>query len=114
MIPIYKRMEASRARLQVISQRDSRGSVVIQLIAVLQDFAYGKIMNFQLRSTDTFEALQKSGKHSVRLVDAKFAFPKQQDDTEMAWDFVCIDTPEYPGEHDDIVIGFDTEEGKCS
>ena len=69
-------------------------------------------MNFQLRSTDTFESLSKSGKQCVRFVDAKFAQPKQQDNKEMAWDFVALDTPEYPSEHDDIVIGFDTEEGE--
>lgn len=114
MIPIYKRQEASRARLQIVKQHDGRGGAVIQLIAVLEEFAQGRIMNFQLRSTDSFEALQKSSKHCVRFVDAKFALPKQQDNVEMAWDFVCLDTPEYPGEHDDIVVGFDTEEGQLS
>ena len=69
-------------------------------------------MNFQLRSTDVFEPSSKSGKHCVRFVDAKFAHPKQQDNKDMAWDFVSLDTPEYPSEHDDIIIGFDTEEGK--
>ena len=112
MIPIYKRTEASRARLQILRQQDSRGNTIIHLMAALQDFAQGCIMSFQLRSTDQFEAMQKSGKHCVRFVDAKFALPKPQSNTEMAWDFICLDMPEYPGEHDDVVIGFDTEEGE--
>ena len=111
MIPIYKKQEATHARLQVLSY-DNMGMRMIQLIIVLKDFPNGRIMNFQLRSTDTFETMSKSGKHCVRFDDAKFALPKQQDNQEMAWDYVCLDTPEYPGEHDDIVVGFDTEEGE--
>ena len=111
MIPIYKKTEASRARLQIIKQQDSRGNVSINLIAALQDFPQGCIMSFQLRSTDTFEASHKSGKSCVRFVDAKFALPKPRESTEMAWNFICLDVPEYPGEHDDIVVGFDSEEG---
>ena len=112
MIPIYKRMEATRVRLQIIFQEDPRGNPDIQLIAALHDFPNGKIMSFKLQSTDTYEVLQRSSKHCVRFVDAKFALPKQQDNKEMAWDFVSLDMPEYPGEHDDIIIGVDKEEGE--
>ena len=46
----------------------------------------------------------------MRLVDAKFAMPKT--DREPTWRFVCLDTPEYPAEHDDIIVGFDSEDGE--
>ena len=48
----------------------------------------------------------------MRIVDAKFALPKSESDP--ARDFVGLDMPEYPGEHDDIVIGFDNDQGKQS
>ena len=69
-------------------------------------------MNLVLRSTDAFEPFAKSGKFYIRLVDAKFAMPKLE--KVETWRFVCLDSPEYPGEHDDIVVGFDGEEGKWS
>lgn len=66
-------------------------------------------MNFALKSTDFFESHLKSGTYYVRIVDAKFALPKSGDDSSK--DFVCLDIPQYPGEHDDITIGFDVEAG---
>lgn len=66
-------------------------------------------MNFALKSTDFFESHSKSGTYYVRIVDAKFALPKSGDDSSK--DFVCLDIPQYPGEHDDITIGFDVEAG---
>ena len=66
-------------------------------------------MNFGLRSTDVFESFSRSGKFYVRVVDAKFALPKGEGDHNR--DFLSLDMPEYPGEHDDIAIGFDTEDG---
>lgn len=66
-------------------------------------------MNFHLKSTDIFEAFGKSGKYYIRIVDAKFALPKAAGEESRA--FVCLDMPEYPGEHDDITIGFDSVEG---
>jgi hypothetical protein len=46
-------------------------------------------------------------------VDAKFAMPKMRGEGESAREseFVCLDMPEYPGEHDDITVIFDDEEG---
>ena len=67
-------------------------------------------MNFVLKATDVFETSTKSGEYFLRIVDAKFALPKQNDD--LTREFVCLDMPEYPGEHDDITIGFHNEHGK--
>ena len=69
-------------------------------------------MNMVLRSTDIFESFSRNTKFFVRFVDAKFAMPKTEKDE--GCQFVCLDSPEYPAEHDDIMIGFDTEEGECS
>ena len=66
-------------------------------------------MNFVLKATDVFEASNKPNGHFVRIVDAKFALPKS--DTDFSNGFICIDTPDYPGEHDDITIGFRDEKG---
>ena len=110
MIPVHKRQEASGARIQILSQ-DNRGQRTFHLLAVLSDFPNGKIMSFQLHGANVFEATFKSSKYCLRFIDAKFALPKSPDNTEMAWDFICLDTPEYPAEHDDIMIGFDSEQG---
>ena len=68
-------------------------------------------MSFEVKNIDVLESFTKSSKFFVRFVDAKFAMPKSEktDDAE----FVSIDAPEYPSEHDDIVIGFDKETGMC-
>ncbi|WEW59010.1 hypothetical protein PRK78_004478 [Emydomyces testavorans] len=83
---------------------------IFQLVVFFSDFSHGKCMNFVLKSTDTFESCQRSGKYGIKLVDAKFALPKANDDG--SGDFVCLDIPEYPGEHDDITIWFDSESGE--
>lgn len=105
VVPIYKKWEANRTRLQIIQQEK-----IVQLVAFFTDFSHGKCMNFVLKSTDNFESFQRSGKFGVRIVDAKFALPKGPNDKSA--DFVCLDMPEYPGEHDDITIYFDSNAGK--
>lgn len=111
VVPMHRRWEASFARLQIV-QRDT----VIQLLVFFKDFPYGTCMNFVLKTTDQFESLSKSVAKSelyyIRIVDAKFALPKKA--TEPGSDFVCLDTPEYPSEHDDVTIGFDSEAGKIT
>ena len=104
VVPIYKRLEAKLARLQIVKQEKTT-----QLVAVLEDFELGRCMNMVLRSTDLFESFSRNGKFFIRFVDAKFAMPKQEKGE--GWEFVCLDSPEYPAEHDDIMIGFDAEEG---
>ncbi|EFE32786.1 uncharacterized protein ARB_00244 [Trichophyton benhamiae CBS 112371] len=107
VVPIYKKWEASRARLQIIQQEKN-----VQLVAFLAGFSHGRSMNFVLKSTDNFESFNRSGKYGIKIIDAKFALPKNSDDESA--DFVCLDMPEYPGEHDDITIGFDSENGKTT
>ena len=66
-------------------------------------------MNFVLKTTDNFESLFRSEQYYIRIVDAKFALPKKS--TELNHQFVCLDTPDYPSEHDDITIAFESEAG---
>jgi hypothetical protein len=107
VVPIYKKWEASLARIQIVQQEK-----VVQLVAFLADFNHGRCMNFVLKGMDTLESFNRSGKFCIRLVDAKFALPKTEDDP--ASDFVCLDMLEYPSEHDDITIAFDSEAGMLS
>ncbi|OCK74669.1 hypothetical protein K432DRAFT_409670 [Lepidopterella palustris CBS 459.81] len=118
VVPIYKRWEASTVRLQIVQQDN-----ICQLLAFFEDFSHADAMNFQLKSMDVFEKIERGGKHCVRLVDAKFALPVEErkgegkiekaEGRKEGWAgvrrrFVCLDVVEYPGEHDDIVVGFDT------
>ena len=109
VVPIYKKWDAVTTRIQLV-QRDN----VIQLVAFFENFSHGDCMNFILKSTDVFEISAKSGKFSLRIVDAKFALPQAHGEGEAGIDkgFLCLDLPEYPGEHDDITIVFDNELGK--
>lgn len=104
VVPIYKKWEASVVRLQIV-QLDR----VLQLVGYFKDFPYGSCMNFVLKTTDNFESLTRSEQHYIRIIDAKFALPKKS--TEANHEFVCLDMPEYPSEHDDITIGFESESG---
>lgn len=105
VVPITKKWESSMARVQIV-----RHDKVVQLVAFLNDFSHGRCLNFVLKGTDTLEGFNRSGKYGVRIVDAKFALPKTDDDASS--DFVCLDMPDYPSEHDDITIAFDTEAGE--
>lgn len=104
VVPIYKRWEANSARLQIVKYDKAT-----QLVAFFKDFNHGSCMNFAMKGTDAFESFTRSGMYYIRIVDAKFALPMNEDDPKNQ--FVCLDMPEYPGEHDDITIGFETEDG---
>ncbi|KAL5320921.1 hypothetical protein ACEPPN_011731 [Leptodophora sp. 'Broadleaf-Isolate-01'] len=106
VVPIYKKWDAATTRVQIV-QREK----VIQLVAFFDNFSHGKAMNFTLKSTDIFETSSSKKTFSLRIVDAKFSLPKAQNGSEAGVDheFVCLDMPEYPGEHDDVTIVFDTE-----
>lgn len=93
------------ARIQIV-QLDK----VLQLVAYFKDFPYGTCMTFVLKTTDNFESLTRSEQYCIRIVDAKFALPKRS--TGKNHDFICLDMPEYPSEHDDITIGFENEAGE--
>ncbi len=107
MVVSHKRWEATFVRLQVI-----KNGKEVQLIAFFKDFSHGACMNFVLKATDVLEVFSKSGIFYICLADANFALPKGEEDQTR--DFVCLDTPEYPSEHDDITIGFDNEPGMPS
>ncbi|EDU43171.1 conserved hypothetical protein [Pyrenophora tritici-repentis Pt-1C-BFP] len=120
VVPIYKQWTANRLRLQIVEQDN-----IVQLLAFFEDFSHADAMNFQLRTMDTFEKTDKGGKFGLKLVDAKFALPVDERRGEgkiqkaegrlTGWSgtkrrFVCLDEIEYPGEHDDILIMFDSAE----
>ncbi|KAF2186490.1 hypothetical protein K469DRAFT_139297 [Zopfia rhizophila CBS 207.26] len=122
VVPIYKQWTANTIRLQVVAQDN-----IIQLLAFFEEFSHADAMNFQLKSMDVFEKIEKGGKPCVRLVDAKFALPVEERRGEgkmgkeegriTGWSglkrrFICLDMIEYPGEHDDILIGFDNVESE--
>ena len=105
VVPIYKRWEATTVRLQVVQQAS-----IIQILAFFQDFSHGECMAWVVKNTDVLEAFSKGGKAGLKFADAKFPLPKGEEDQTRS--FVCLDMPEYPGEHDDIVVMFDSERGK--
>jgi hypothetical protein len=108
VVPIYKKWDAATTRVQLV-RRDK----TVQLVAFFENFVHGECMNFTLKSTDIFEHFGRNGRFSLRIVDAKFPLPKGSGEGEGAAEngFVCIDQVEYPGEHDDITIVFDSDAG---
>ncbi|KAJ4351948.1 uncharacterized protein N0V89_007293 [Didymosphaeria variabile] len=120
VVPIYKQWTANTIRIQIVEQDN-----IVQLLAFFEEFSHADAMNFQLKPQDEFQKTDKGGKSSVRLVDCKFALPVEERKGEgkmgkeegrltgwagMKRRFVCLDQIEYPGEHDDIVISFDSQE----
>jgi hypothetical protein len=109
--------------MQVVSHDKDK---VVQLLAFFDDsFSYAEAIGFVLKGMDVFE--RYDGKHSggkgrfgVRLVDAKFALPRLekakggQRPEDLERPYICLDMPEFPGENDDIWIGFDDEAGKLA
>lgn len=107
VVPIHKKWDALHARVQVV-ENDG----IVQIAAFFEDFSHGECMNFAVKATDAFESFAKSGgKFGVKLTDAKFALPKQDEAGGAENAFVTLDLLEYPAEHDDIMIIFDTEDG---
>jgi hypothetical protein len=108
VVPIYKKWDAITTRLQIVQKEK-----VVQLVAFFENFSHGECMNFTLKSTDMFESSSRGGRYSLRIVDAKFAMPMTRGEggSVTEHEFVCLDMPQYPGEHDDINIVFDKEEG---
>jgi hypothetical protein len=122
VVPIYKQWTANTIRIQIVEQDN-----IIQLLAFFEEFSHADAMNFQLKPQDEFQKSDKGGKASVRLVDCKFALPVEERKGEgkmgkeegrltgwagMKRRFVCLDQIEYPGEHDDMVISFDSSDSK--
>lgn len=111
VVPIYKKWEAVGTRVQVVKSEEN----IIQVLVFFENFHHGESMSFQVKATDVFEQIKKGDKTGVKIDDAKFPLPllpeeKKEPTDEMA--FVCLDMPEIPGEHDDITILFEGEEGE--
>ncbi|EME83498.1 uncharacterized protein MYCFIDRAFT_94518, partial [Pseudocercospora fijiensis CIRAD86] len=114
VVPIYKKLEASNVRLQIVYKES-----VVQLLAFMEEFNYADAMCFQIKSTDVFEQSKgdsKGKKWSVKMVDAKFSLPpREKDDSEeirLKQRYVNLEGLDYAEEHDDITIGFDSEQDR--
>lgn len=109
LIPVYKQWKASVVRLQILSRANGK---LVQLAAFFEDFRHASAMAFVLKPTDVFESLtSRQGQFGVRIVDAKFPLPKKATNAGGDEGFVDFGDLEYPGEHDDITIFFDDEQG---
>jgi len=124
MVSIQKKLDASKVRIQVVKQGGNT-----QIMAFFEDFPSADAMVFAVKGSDEFERLKpdKSGKHCVKLVEAKFSLPKKdrhdphEDDDEqhrgtrfnpaISRRFVNLEGLDYAEEHDDLIIGFDSEQG---
>lgn len=129
VVPIYKKLEATKVRIQVITQGG-----IIQVAAFFEDFAPADAMIFQVRASDVVEKAKgdKGARYRVKLVDAKFTLPRKgkeglagDDGHEeagtreggMGWPtgvkrrFVNLENLDYAEEHDDLTIGFENEDG---
>lgn len=122
VVSVHRKLEATNVRVQIVSQ----GSQV-QLLAFFEDFAHADSLILQLKGTDEYEMVKADkGTFPIKLVEAKFSLPKKdRNEVEEAMRagpdaippsvkrrFVNLDVLEYAEEHDDIVIGFGSEEGE--
>ncbi|ETS87225.1 hypothetical protein PFICI_01053 [Pestalotiopsis fici W106-1] len=108
VVPVHKKWESGTARIQV-AHHALDGTV--QLLAFFEDWIHGHCMGFVLKGTDVYEASGKMGKAAIKFVEAKFPLPKGGDGGEKRDEdrFLCLDMPDYAGEHDDISIVFEDE-----
>ncbi|KAI0175977.1 hypothetical protein GGR52DRAFT_338973 [Hypoxylon sp. FL1284] len=105
VVPIYKKWEAGTTRVQVVQQERT-----VQLLAFFEDWHHGQCMGFVLKGTDVFESFSRNGKAGLKLADAKFPLPRVPHEGGSKTDdmaFLCLDMPDFAGEHDDIAILFD-------
>lgn len=110
VVPIYKKWEAGTTRVQVVQQDKT-----VQLLAFFEDWHHGQCMGFVLKGTDVFESISRNGKAGLKLADAKFPLPRVPHEGGAKTDdmaFLCLDMPDFAGEHDDITILFDDSLGK--
>lgn len=116
VVPIYKKWQAQSVRIQIVSQGQ-----IVQLLAFMEEFSHADALCFQVKSTDVFETHKgdsKGKKWTVKMVDAKFTLPNREKgkdenaEEQLKNRFVNLENLEYAEEHDDITIGFDTEQGK--
>ncbi|KAI1376285.1 hypothetical protein F4677DRAFT_445543 [Hypoxylon crocopeplum] len=112
VVPVYKKWEAGTTRVQVVQQERT-----IQLLAFFEDWHHGQCMGFVLKGTDVFESVSRNGKAGLKLADAKFPLPRVPHDGGAKTDdlaFLCLDMPDFAGEHDDITILFEDSFGSRS
>ncbi|KAI1261758.1 hypothetical protein F5Y18DRAFT_191728 [Xylariaceae sp. FL1019] len=105
VVPIHKKWEAGTTRIQVVEQEKT-----MQLLAFFEDWSHGQCMGLVLKGTDVYESFSRNGKGGLKLADAKFPLPKVPADGQPKTDdmaFLCLDMPDFAGEHDDITIVFD-------
>ncbi|CAD0108398.1 unnamed protein product [Aureobasidium uvarum] len=125
VVPIYKKWEATKVRIQILTLGN-----VTKIAAFFEDFSHADAMVFQIKAADTFEKAKgdKPAKYCIKFVDAKFSLPKKEKDVQGSEDeppsdskiwgkgvrrkYINLEGLEYAGEHDDITIGFETEEGE--
>ena len=125
VVPIYHKWTATNVRIQVVANATNS---VVQLLAFMEGFAQAEALCFQIKSTDVFEAVKGDGtnkKWAVKMVDAKFtllpapsaaatASGKDQDvsaEETAKRRFVNLEGLDYAQEHDDVTVGFDSQEG---
>jgi hypothetical protein len=119
VVPIYHKWAAANVRIQIVANAQN---TVIKLLAFMEDFAHAEALCFQVKTTDVFESIKGDGKHkkwAIKMVDAKFTLPAPQGKDEQfspeekaARRFVNLEGLDYAQEHDDITVGFETQEGK--
>jgi len=122
VVPIYHKWTASNTRLHIVA---NAANTVVQVLAFMEDFSHAEALCFQVKSTDVFEGSKGDGKGkkwSVKMVDAKFSLPAPavgkegeslvDEEARARRRFVNLEGLEYREEHDDITVGFETEEGK--
>ena len=118
VVPIYHKWAASNVRIQIVANAQN---TVIQLLAFMEDFAHAEALCFQVKTTDVFETIKGDGKNkkwAIKMVDAKFTLPPTQGKDEQFSPeekakrrFVNLEGLDYAQEHDDITVGFETQEG---
>jgi hypothetical protein len=125
----HKKLEAGATRVQIVTHERQR---VVQLLAFFDDMPQAERLNFQLKGVDEFERYEDKhsrGRYGVKLVDAKFTLPMREkgdkdergsrsatpDGSGRARNlenrFVCLDVLDPPAENDDIIVGFESEQG---
>lgn len=122
VVPIYHKWTASNVRIQIVANAQS---TVIQLLAFMEDFAHAEALIFQIKTTDNFESVKGDGKNkkwAVKMVDAKFTLPPATSSKDEVLSveekakrrFVNLEGLDYAQEHDDITVGFDSQEGSST
>jgi len=125
VVPIYHKWTATNVRIQVVANASNS---VVQLLAFMEGFAQAEALCFQIKSTDVFEAVKGDGKNkkwAVKMVDAKFtllpppnaaatASGREQEispEERAKRRFVNLEGLDYAQEHDDVTVGFESQEG---